>query len=562
VVVVVGVIGPLVAPFDPNHADLSRTLLPAGSDGHLLGTDSAGRDVLSRLLIGTQNTLLAAALASSVALIIGVPTGLIAGYFGKWFDGVASWCTNVLMSLPSIVVLLAAAAALGKTVWVSMTIFGILMSPGFFRLTRTSVRAVRNELYLDAARVSGLSTTRIIGRHVLFVVRPQVIIQASMLGGVAVSLSATLDFLGLGDALVPTWGVMLNEAFLNIFSAPILVVWPALAVSATICAFIVLGNALRDALEDTPRVKRRSRPHPIATMRTTGLTLPAPEPSSSHLLSVSGLGLGYPQPDGGFTTVVDDVSLHVDRGEVLGIVGESGSGKTQTAFSILGLLPVEAEVVHGSIVFDGASLVSAAGSRLSSTRLQALRGRRIAYVPQEPMSNLDPNFRIGHQLARPMVKTLGISRSEARERALELLAKVRIPNPERTFNAYPHEISGGMAQRVLIAGAVSCKPDLLIADEPTTALDVTVQAEVLDLLRELQVESQMGLILVTHNFGVVADLCDRVVVMRNGRVVETGDVRSILGHPAQPYTQSLLAATLDDKAPLTMLGSAPEAGVR
>jgi ABC-type dipeptide/oligopeptide/nickel transport system ATPase component len=165
------------------------------------------------------------------------------------------------------------------------------------------------------------------------------------------------------------------------------------------------------------------------------------------------------------------------------------------------------------------------------------------------MSNLDAAFTIGSQLMEPMRVCLGISKAEARKRALALLAKVGIPHPERTFNAYPHEISGGMAQRVLIAGAVSCEPDLLIADEPTTALDVTVQAEVLDLLRQLQDELKMGVILVTHNFGVVADLCDRVTVMQTGRVVETGPVRTIFKDARHPYTRQLLEAILEDAAP-------------
>jgi peptide/nickel transport system permease protein len=183
---------------------------------------------------------------------------------------------------------------------------------------------------------------------------------------------------------------------------------------------------------------------------------------------------------------------------------------------------------------------------MSEREMTKLRGRKIAYIPQEPMSNLDPSFTVGSQLVEPLRLKLGLSRAEAKARALDLLAKVGIPNPERTYRAYPHEVSGGMAQRVLIAGAISCEPDLLIADEPTTALDVTVQAEVLNLLRDLEHELDMGVILVTHNFGVVADLCDRVSVMRNGRIVETGQVKSIFAHPEHEYTKSLFAAILDE----------------
>jgi peptide/nickel transport system permease protein len=198
-------------------------------------------------------------------------------------------------------------------------------------------------------------------------------------------------------------------------------------------------------------------------------------------------------------------------------------------------------VVAGSISFVGLELAGA-----GETALQRLRGRRIAYVPQEPLSNLDPSFTIGSQLVEPMRTVMGMSRADAHARAKALLTRVGIVDPDRTMSSYPHQISGGMAQRILIAGAVSCEPSLLIADEPTTALDVTVQAEVLALLRELQEELGLAVLLVTHNFGVVADLADRVSVMRAGTVVETGTIAEVFTHPRHPYTRSLFAALLDD----------------
>jgi peptide/nickel transport system permease protein len=229
-------------------------------------------------------------------------------------------------------------------------------------------------------------------------------------------------------------------------------------------------------------------------------------------------------------------------------VGESGSGKSQTAFAVLGLLPREAQVATTRLVFDGTEL-----GRLGRAEMNRYRGRRIAYVPQEPMSNLDPSFRIGAQLVEPVRRHLGMSAAEARARTLGLLERVGISDPERVFRAYPHQISGGMAQRVLIAGAVSCEPDLLIADEPTTALDVTVQAEVLDLMRSLQRERNMGVILVTHDFGVVADICDRVTVMQTGTVVESAPVEQLFAAPQHPYTRMLLSSTLEDTEPRSAL---------
>ncbi|WDG18645.1 dipeptide/oligopeptide/nickel ABC transporter permease/ATP-binding protein [Microbacterium sp. Clip185] len=580
-VTMIAALAGVLAPYGPNFAEVGNTLAQPGAD-HLLGTDSAGRDVYSRLLWGAQLTLLSALLCAAVAIAIGLPAGLLAGYYGRWFDTASNWTANLLLSLPAIIVLLSVRTALGPSVWLAMVVFGILISPGYYRLTRTAVQSVRNELYVDAARVSGLSDARIIGRHVMSVVRAPIIIQTALVAGVAIAIQSGVEFLGLGNPQEVTWGAMLSEGFRNIYIAPGLIVWPAVAIGVTVGAFVLLGNALRDALEDAPQVKvsrkaveaalqtgivtdavagtnlvlpvEETREEPTAVPTPSSAPSSAPEvPSGSHLLEVRDLAIGYPTPAGSIKRVVEGVTLHVDRGEVLSIVGESGSGKSQTAFAILGLLPDAARIVAGSIVIDGVQTVASGSGTVSQQRIAALRGRRVSYIPQEPMSNLDPAYTIGHQLSRPMVKLLGIGKSEAKKRVLDLLERVGIADPTRTFDLYPHEISGGMAQRVLIAGAVSCGPDLIIADEPTTALDVTVQAEVLELLREMRDKLGVAIVLVTHNFGVVSDLADRVAVMRNGRLIETGAVRDVLRAPREEYTRTLLDSMLEGKQPLQML---------
>jgi ABC-type dipeptide/oligopeptide/nickel transport system ATPase component/ABC-type dipeptide/oligopeptide/nickel transport system permease subunit len=567
VIVFAAVFAPLLAPYNPLATDAAQVLAPPSAE-HLLGTDSAGRDVFSRLLYGAQVTLLAALVCAVVAIGVGLPAGLVAGYYGGALDSIPSWVANLIMSLPAIIVLLAVRAALGPTVWVSMAVFGIILSPGFYRLTRSAVRAVRNDLYVDAARVSGLGDARIISRHILYVVRAPIIIQTALTLGLAISIQSGLDFIGLGEPGAATWGGMLNEGFRNIYLSPWLIVWPAVAIGLTIGSFVLIGNAVRDALEDAPAVERRrarraeravqrarsGAQHTTPSVEERDLGSAETAPSDTRLLEVDRLSIGYAQPGGAMKTVVEDVSLHVDRGEVVGVVGESGSGKSQTAFAILGLLHDSARILNGSITIEGVRTVEPGATAVDSARIRSIRGRRIAYIPQEPMSNLDPMYTVGHQLTRPLVKVLGLSRREARERVLRLLAEVGIVDPERTFRAYPFEISGGMAQRVLIAAAVAAEPDLIIADEPTTALDVTVQAEILDLLRDLQSDRNLAILIVTHNFGVVADLADRVVVMSEGRVVESGPVRRVLGEPAEPYTRRLLGSMLSDKEPLTMIG--------
>jgi peptide/nickel transport system permease protein len=551
-IVLAAICAPLLTSYNPNGVSVLSILQGPGA-GHLLGTDGAGRDVWSRLLFGGRYTLAGALLATVVAAVLGIASGLVAGYYGKWFESAASWVTTLLMALPGIVVLLAARAVLGPSLWTVMIIFGVLLVPAFYRLVFAAVSGVRNELFIDAARVSGVSDFRIIARHILTVVRAPIILQASIVFGIAIAVQVGLDFLGFGDQSIPTWGNMLNDGFTNLYRDPQLVIWPGLAVVITGVALTLFANALRDELEQSTRPRRRRRAAVVTAVAVTAAdpvrpendTVVHEEPSSAApaplLLHIEGLAVGYPQADGSVTRVVDNVSLDIRRGEVHGLIGESGSGKTQTAWSVLRLLPAGGEILEGSILLDGEDL-----SRVPSAKMRDIRGGRIAYIPQEPMSNLDPSFTIGSQLTEPMRIKLGVSKTEAKARALKLLGQVGIPNPERTFASYPHELSGGMAQRVLIAGAVSCEPDLIIADEPTTALDVTIQAEILDLLRELQRELGVTILIVTHNFGVVADLCDQVSVMQKGRIVETGPTRSVFADPQHPYTRSLFDAILDE----------------
>jgi peptide/nickel transport system ATP-binding protein/peptide/nickel transport system permease protein len=550
------ILAPVLTSADPNKTSLSTTL--AGpSAGHPLGFDGTGRDVWARLLYGARTSLIGAVICLVVAVVLGVTAGLVAGYFRGRFDAVSSWVSNLLMAIPGIVVLLVVMTSISDSTNVAMAVLGVLIAPGVYRLIRASVTSVREELYVDAARVAGLSDPRIMRRHILPVVQAPTIIQAAGLLGVAIIVQAGLQFLGLSAPNEVSWGAMLNDAFANLYQKEALLLWPGLAIGVTVTAFSLLGNSLRDSLEGgrKPRRRRPRGDHQAVTTTRARPDTAAPTAemllSGDELLVLHNLRVAYPTAEDE-SVVVDGVSLALSRGEVLGLVGESGSGKSQTAFSILGLLPPEARVSADRMEFGGQELQG-----LGRAAMNQLRGRHIAYIPQEPMSNLDPSFRIGSQLIEPMRQHLGLSTADAKQRALELLERVGIPEPERVYRAYPHEISGGMAQRVLIAGAVSCDPELLIADEPTTALDVTVQAEVLDLMRSLQQERNMGMILVTHDFGVVADICDHVAVMQAGRIVENAPARELFADPQHSYTRMLLDSTLEDSEPRAALAGGP-----
>ena len=261
------------------------------------------------------------------------------------------------------------------------------------------------------------------------------------------------------------------------------------------------------------------------------------------VLEIKDLNVRFATSDGE-VAAVSDVSLSIERGECLGIVGESGSGKSQTFLATMGLLARNGEA-SGEVNFGGVNLLTAGEKTLNT-----IRGAKIAMIFQDPMTSLTPHMKIGRQLTEVLVRHRGLSSAAARDQALAMLARVQIPDPERRLAAYPHELSGGLRQRVMIAMALLCGPELIIADEPTTALDVTVQAQILDLIRDIKDELGSAVVLITHDLGVVAGIADRVAVMYAGRVVELGDVRQIFANPQHPYTQGLLACTprLDDPA--------------
>ena len=544
-VVLVAAFAPLLAPWGPQQTDLAATNAPPFTPGHLLGGDSSGLDILSRLIWGSRQTVIAILIVVGVSVVLGVTTGLIAGFYRGRFETSVGFASDVIMSLPGIVLLIALYAVTGPNVVAAMAVFGVIIAPVYYRLVRSVVIGVRNELYVDAARVVGLSDARIVGRHVLWAVRAPVIIQSSFVMAAAIGIEAGVSFLGLGDPAGTSWGIVLQKSFNGIYKNPWGVLWPALVISVSILALILLGNSLSDVLQSSARSKALPRRKRREVMTAALRELDAKPVSDSIradipddvLLSVRGLRIAYPLAEGGINEVVHGVDLDLRRGEIHGLVGESGSGKSQIAFSILGILPREALILGGSILLDREDLMA------DEQKMRAARGRRIGYVPQEPMSNLDPSFTIGSQLLRGLRATRPMPKQQARKRIVDLLVRVGITDPERVMRLYPHQISGGMAQRVLICGAVASDPDIIVADEPTTALDVTVQAEVLELLRELSRERGLAMILVTHNLGVVADLCDTVSVMKDGNIVEKAAVEAIFESPQETYTQELLSSS-------------------
>ncbi|RJQ84176.1 dipeptide/oligopeptide/nickel ABC transporter permease/ATP-binding protein [Amycolatopsis panacis] len=538
IVVLVAIVAPILLPDAAGQQAGDLALVRQGpSAEHLLGTDTLGRDVLTRLLVGTQVTILGVVEGLLVTALLGVPLGLLAGYFGGRVDRAVMWGADIFLSIPAIVVVLMVLSVFRQSMLAGMITFGVLVSPALMRVVRSAVLPIRNELYISAARVAGLSRTYILTRHVLPRVAGPIVVQLSLLGALALLVQTGLAFLGLlVEAPAPSWGGMVADGAKVIVLDPWLIWPPGIAIAASILVFGLLGDSVRDAMTEawaSPVARRR------VSNSKAGESREDPERTGSEaLLSIRGLAVSFRRPGGSAVQVVRDAELDIKHGEVLGVVGESGCGKSATAMAVLGLLPSGGAIDGGSILFEGRDLAS-----LNENELHDIRGRGIGLVSQEPMVAFDPTYRVGWQIGEVVRCHHGsrMSRQAVKDYVLELLRQVNLPDPASVARRYPHELSGGMAQRVAIARALAGEPKLLIADEPTTALDVTVQAEILDLLRTLRAERRMAILLITHDWGVVADICDRAVVLYAGEVVEQAALGPIVAEPLHPYTRALLA---------------------
>ena len=527
----------LIAPYTPNGEDFTA-ILSGPTHAHLLGTDELGRDILSRLLYGGRVSLEGVVEALVVAGVLGLCFGVIAGYRGKLFDTISSRIVEIAMSIPAIVVLLMVFALFNNSETWAMVTLGILTSPVIFRVTRAATLAVREDAYLASARITGVSELQIMRRHVAPRIVGPFVVNLSVLAGVVLGIQAGLNYIGLGvTPPAPSWGGMVADAQGYLQEQPWLIVPSGVVIALTILAFVLLGDDIRDVL--SLRTSDRSgRGFTSVDQPPIPTSTEIRSASSTPLLSVRGLSVAFGPKRGSATRVVQDVAFDIAPGEIVGIVGESGCGKTVTALALLGLLGRGGRVVEGSCLFEGRELFGT-----SEKVWHSVRGREIAFVSQEPMTSLDPCFSVHSQIGETVHRhEPTLSRSEVGERVDELLVQVGLSDTRDVGRRYPHQISGGMAQRICIAVALAGRPKLLVADEPTTALDVTVQAEILNLLRRISEETGMAVLIITHDLGVVADLCRRAIVMYAGEVAEIGSVNEIMTTPAHPYTQALLAA--------------------
>ena len=548
---------PVLAPYQPEQADFTATH-SGPSLHHLLGTDQLGRDVLSRLMYGGAVMFREMAIAVLVTLVIAVPLGLVAGLKRGRLDAALMRTADVVMSIPGIILLLIVLALFSQSMTAVMLAIGLLSAPAMMRVVRSASLSVGRETYVAAARVSGLGDWGIAWRHILPRVTGLIVVNAALLAANSLLFAVGLNAIGLGvQPPAPTWGSMMADAAQELSQTLWLAIPTGGVVALTAAALIIGGDGVRDALaerwmgsaEDSS--PRRRQPKPAAARPSASPAL-ATAALATAALAKAGESwlLGERDPvvrmtgvtvsasaAGGEVELISGVTLTVGRGRSVGLVGESGCGKSMTGLALLGMLPNGVRVSSGSIEIEGVDITA-----ISRAELRSMRGGAIAFISQEPMVALDPLFTIGNLLREAVRAHQRVSRREASLRARELLALVQIPDPDRVLKLRPSQVSGGMAQRVSIAVALAGRPRILVADEPTTALDVTVQREIVGLLRSIQQETGMALLIISHDWDVIAEACDTALVMYAGQVVEGGAVARTMAAPLHPYTRKLLAA--------------------
>lgn len=533
-IILIALAAPLLPLADPDVTAPANRLQPIFSPDHVLGTDALGRDILSRLIWGTRVSLAVGISATLIAAFFGSLIGLVAGYVGGRTDNLLMRGIDMVMAFPYILLALAIVAALGPGLINALYAIAVVNIPFFARNIRGITIGLSRREFVDAARLSGKSHMNILFGEILPNVLPVIIITMSTTIGWMILETAGLSFLGLG-AQPPQadLGSMLGEGRKILFTSPHVSIIPGLMIFVLVMSINLFGDGVRDVLD--PRLKSGALSRPVARTAVKRTDVPETPKKQDAVLDVKALRTEF-EIGGDIYKAVGGVDLKLRQGECLGVIGESGSGKSVTAMSIMGLVPTPpGRIAGGAAWLEGEDLFA-----LSDERIRQLRGSAVSHVFQDPLSTLHPLYTVGYQLTEAIMAHEAMSHAQATEKATKLLALVRIPNPAERLKAYPHELSGGMRQRVCIAMALANDAKVIIADEPTTALDVTVQAQILSLMNTLQDETNTATLFITHDFGVVSAICDRIAVMYAGRIVETGTTEEILANPAHPYTRKLI----------------------
>ena len=624
-IIAAAILAPVLAPHDP-----LESFIPASAPGgeHLFGTDRLGRDIFSRLLYGSQSSLLIGLGAVALAVAAGALLGSLAATSSKAVNELIMRLMDILMAFPGIALAAVLLAAFGNTVPTIIVAIAVIYTPQLARVVRANVLSQYGEDYVRAERVIGAGRFYILLKHIVRNTAAPVLVFATVMVADAIILEASLSFLGAGvQDPAPSWGNVISYGRNLVLSGG----WWAttfagLTILLTVLALNILAEGLTDAMVN-PKLRRApvvkdddgaassvagaaaavvavdteigtsvaqgsvveqheldgvraasgdalteenytrsalltdvkvavTNPHLLLDRELELLAaieakrtdrLPQVPADARNVLEVKNLSIRFPGRFGDIA-IVDNVSFTVREGETMGLVGESGCGKSITSLAVMGLLPKTAQVT-GSIKFDGKELLDPNTKHSNAKAYEGLRGEQIAMVYQDALSSLNPSMKIKEQMEQ-------LTRRGGRKTPAELLEMVKL-DPVRTLASYPHELSGGQRQRVLIAMALSRSPKIVVADEPTTALDVTVQKQVVDLLNELREQLGFAMVFVSHDLALVASLAHRITVMYAGQVVESAQASELLQNPKHEYTRGLLGAVLSIEADAVRLHQIP-----
>lgn len=570
-IVMIAVFANILAPHNPLEIFTARQ---APDAQFLFGTDDKGRDVLSRMMYGARYSLIIGLGATAFALVCGSIIGAVAAVARKWVSEVIMRILDVIMSFPGIALAATFVLVFGNSVPSLIFAIGFLYIPQIARIVRANVVSEYNQDYVRAVVVSGARAPWILVKHVIRNCIAPVMVFTIVLVADAIVFEASLSFISAGiPEPTPTWGNILSDARGGVLAGRWWqALFPGLAIMITVLCLNILSEGITDAMAAAPKAPVKADDAAVRANREADKLVADPtlayaaqaemlEQRLSELqaiektrtdrfeartdvppiLEVKDLCIKFPRH--GDVNVVDHVSFVVRPRQTMGLVGESGCGKSITSLTIMGLLDPKAKV-SGEILYDGQNLLN-----MDQKQMNALRGREIAMIYQDALSSLNPSMLIKAQM-KQLTKRGGTRTAE------ELLELVGL-DPKRTLDSYPHELSGGQRQRVLIAMALTRDPKLIIADEPTTALDVTVQKQVIDLLNKLQKELGFAMVFVSHDLALVAEVANSITVMYAGQVVEQGPMSDILCHPVHEYTRGLLGSVLSIEAGGTRLHQVP-----
>jgi peptide/nickel transport system permease protein len=546
-IILVAVVSPVFLQDAATTLDMTSVALKPSPE-HLLGTDQLGRDLFARLLIATRLSLGLATAAVAVSAVIGVPIGAVAAVAPPRLRPVALRTVDTLLAFPALIVAIYVGTIVGPGLLGPILGVGIAGSFRYMRITSTLVMSVGGRDYIAAARVLGVPPHRFLLRYLLPNIAETLIIATTVGISADIVAIAGLSFIGLGlSAPNFDWGRLLTEGVNQFYVSPAAALGPAAAIAISALAFGFCGEALARALNPLlwTRADHEKTSAPIAEPASTApfsTVLEAASPDDAAVLEVADLVVTFPGTRVA-VRVLNGVSFSMRPGEVLGIVGESGSGKTMTALAIAQLVPFPGQVT-GTIKLHGRDVAD-----IPRNNLAHFLSEELAVVFQDPMSSLNPALTIETQLTEAVEEHRKLDHRTATRRAVDRLRDVNIATPETQVRRHPHEFSGGMRQRAMIAMGLMNEPELLIADEPTTALDVTIQAQIMEVLARINAERGAAIILISHNLGLIKQSCNRAIVMYAGWIVEDLPTDRLAVDPLHPYTQALLAAVPDMRRP-------------